>query len=76
MTAILLAKSDYQRAVAAIPDIPLRNRFAEDNPVLNDTPVASLRDQHSRSSSRLALVLFAASMTNLVCLAAICSSVQ
>lgn len=40
MTAILLANSDYKRAVAAIPDVPLRNRFAEDNPVLNDTPVS------------------------------------
>lgn len=40
MTTINLARSDYQRAVAAIPPIPLRNRFAEGNPVLNDSPVS------------------------------------
>jgi hypothetical protein len=40
VTSILIAKSDYQRAVAAIPDIPLRNRFVEGNPVLNDSPAS------------------------------------
>lgn len=40
MTAIDLARSDYQRAVAAIAPIPLRNRYAEANPVLSDTPVS------------------------------------
>ena len=37
VTSIPLATSDYQRSVAAIPDVPLRNRFVESNPVLNDT---------------------------------------
>lgn len=40
VTTIALAQSDYNRAVAAIPPIPLRNRFAEANPVLNDSPVS------------------------------------
>jgi hypothetical protein len=40
VTQILLATSDSQRAVAAIPDIPLRNRFVEGNPVLNDSPAS------------------------------------
>lgn len=40
MTQILLATSDSRRQVAAIPDIVLRNRFVEGNPVLNDTPAS------------------------------------
>lgn len=40
VTTINLARSDYHRAVADIAPIPLRNRFAETNPVLNDSPVS------------------------------------
>lgn len=40
MTAIPLARSDYQRATAGVSAIPLRNRFCENNPVLNDEPVS------------------------------------
>lgn len=40
MTAIALARGDYNRRVAAEPYIALRNRFAEANPTLNDDPVS------------------------------------
>jgi hypothetical protein len=40
MTAIPLAIGDYNRRVAAEPYIALRNRFCEENPTLNDQPVA------------------------------------
>lgn len=40
MSAIPLARSDYQRAVAGTSPIPLRNRYCENNPVLNDEPVS------------------------------------
>ncbi|AZI37075.1 hypothetical protein NT2_01_04660 [Caenibius tardaugens NBRC 16725] len=37
MTDIPLAKTNFHRAVAATPLIPIRNRFLEGNPVLNDS---------------------------------------
>lgn len=40
MAKIPLANGDYSRRVAAEPYIALRNRFAENNPALNDTPVS------------------------------------
>lgn len=40
MSAIPLARSDFRRAVAGTAQIPLRNRFCENNPVLNDEPVS------------------------------------
>jgi hypothetical protein len=40
MVDIPLARGDYKRNVAAAPYLALRNRFAEANPALNDTPVS------------------------------------
>ncbi len=40
MTAIPFFGSDYKRQVAKEPYIQLLNRFAEQNPALNDTPVS------------------------------------
>src|SRR5690606_37919043 len=40
MINIKLTPSDYQRNVAKEPQISLRNRYAERNPTLNDSPVS------------------------------------
>lgn len=42
MTEIPLARGDYDRRVAAEPYIPLWNRFCENNPTLNQSPVSMI----------------------------------